>query len=149
MRVCPVSPLSGDNLISFLKFSGTKTKIAATKAELKELQSTLHTLKAAPTTASLRETVAVLEAEIQRLEAALIPIRANPTKPISAAEKAAVNAEYEKLERLLRGRRKQFKEFWGTICDGCGDMNPSDLWVSQTMITLWLILDLFSVLSAT
>lgn len=149
MRVCSISPLSGDNLISFLKFLVTKTKIAATKAELKELQSTLHTLKAAPTTASLRETVAVLEAEIQGLEAALIPIRANPTKPISAAEKAAVNAEYEKLERLLRGRRKQFKEFWGTICDGCGDMNPSDLWVSQTMITLWLMLDIFSVLSAT
>lgn len=122
--------------LTFLKLSGTKTKIVATKAELKELQSTLHTLKAAPTTASLRETVAVLEAEIRELEAALVPIRANPAKPISATEKAAVGIEYEKLERLLRGRRKQFKEFWDTICDGCRDMNPSDLWVSQIIILL-------------
>lgn len=114
---------------------GTKTKIATAKAELKELQSTLHTLKAAPTTASLRETITVLEAGIQELEAALVPIHASPIKPISAAEKAAVDAEYGKLEKLLRGRRKQFKDFWGTICDGCGDMNPSDLWVSRVMIT--------------
>lgn len=125
---------------AFLKFSDTKTKIAATKAELKVLQSTLHTLKAAPTTASLRETVAVLEAEIRGLETALVPIRTSPTKPISAAEKAAVDTDYEKLKGLLRGRRKQFNEFWGTICDGCGDMNPSDLWVSQIMITLLVLL---------
>lgn len=128
--------MPGDTCLTFLELSGTKTKIVATKAELKELQSTLHTLKAAPTTASLRETVAVLEAEIRGLEAALVPIRANPARPISAAEKAAVDIEYEKLERLLRGRRKQFKEFWGTICDGCGDMNPSDLWVSHIVILL-------------
>lgn len=114
-----------------LRLLGTKGKIAVMKAKLKELQSTLHTLKAAPTTASLRETVAVLEDGIQGLEVALVPIRASPVKPISAAEKATVDDEYVKLERLLRGRKKQFKEFWGTICDGCGDINPSDLWVSQ------------------
>lgn len=82
----------------------------------------------------------MLEAEIRGLEAALVPIRTSPTKPISAAEKAAVDTDYEKLKGLLRGRRKQFNEFWGTICDGCGDMNPSDLWVSQIMITLLVLL---------
>lgn len=136
MKVCPILLLSGGN---YLTLSDTKTKIAATKAELKVLQSALHTLKAAPTTASLRETVSILEVEIRGLEAALLPIRTSPVKPISAAEKATVDAEYEKLGRLLKGRKKQFKEFWDTICDGCGDMNPSDLWVSQTVITFLLV----------
>lgn len=124
----------------FSNILGTKTKIIVSKAELKELQSTLHTLKAAPTSTSLCEAVAALEAEIQEIEAALVPIRASPIKPVSCVEKAAVDAEHEKLGGLLRRRRKQFQEFWGTICDGCGDMSPSDLWVSQVVITLHFFL---------
>ncbi|RPB17789.1 homologous-pairing protein-like protein 2 [Morchella conica CCBAS932] len=110
------------------KITGTKLKIVKVKAELKSLQGTLNTLKAAPTVSSLCETVGVLETEIQRLESSLKPIRAGPIKSISASEKAAMDVEYVRLETLLRRRKKTFKEFWGTICDGCGDLNPSDLW---------------------
>jgi 26S proteasome regulatory subunit (ATPase 3-interacting protein) len=119
-----------------VKRLGTKLKIVKVKAELKSLQGTLNTLKAAPTVSSLCETVGVLEAEIQKLESSLKPIRAGPVKSISASEKAAMDVEYVRLETLLRRRKKTFKEFWGTICDGCGDLNPSDLWVSLIVITI-------------
>ena len=101
------------------------------RAELRSLQSTLNTLKAAPTATSLLETVASLEVEIQGLETRLKPLRASPTKLVSAEEKAAIIAEHSKLQKLYRDRKKQFREFWGTICEGCVDSNPSDLWVSD------------------
>jgi hypothetical protein len=110
---------------------GIKGEIGLLKAELKGLQSTLNTLKAAPSSASLNETVALLESEVQQLKHQLIPLRASPAKPVSVEEKAALDAEHASLQRLLRLREKQFKDFWGTICEGCDDINPNDLWVSD------------------
>lgn len=114
-----------------------KQEIGGLKAELRALHSTLNTLKAAPTTASLRETVALLEAEIQNFQVQLEPLRSSATKPVPAEEKAAISNEHTRLQKILKGRKNQFKEFWDAICDGCIDVNPSDLWVSDHAVLLF------------
>ncbi|RPA98838.1 homologous-pairing protein-like protein 2 [Choiromyces venosus 120613-1] len=111
-----------------METEAVKQEIGGLKAELRALQSTLNTLKAAPTAASLLETVALLEAEIQNLQIRLEPLRSSAVKPVSAEEKATISNEHTRLQKILKGRKNQFKEFWDTICDGCVDANPNDLW---------------------
>ncbi|KAG0132896.1 TBPIP-like protein [Tuber indicum] len=111
-----------------METEAVKQEIGGLKAELRALQSTLNTLKAAPTTASLLETVALLEAEIRNSQVRLEPLRSSAVEPVSAEEKATISAEHTRLQKILKERKKQFKEFWDAICDGCVDINPSDLW---------------------
>jgi len=113
-----------------------KQEIGGLKAELRALHSTLNTLKAAPTTASLRETVALLEAEIQDFQVQLEPLRSSAVKPVPEGEKAAISNEHTRLQKVLKGRKNQLKEFWDALCDGCVDVNPSDLWVSDHAVPL-------------
>ncbi|KAL7272100.1 hypothetical protein RUND412_005110 [Rhizina undulata] len=105
----------------------TKADNATLKSELKELQATLNSLKATPTVISLQESVALLQTEIQEIESELFPLRSGSIKPVSMEDKATVDTEYVRLERLIRVRMKQFKDFWGTICDS-NDVNPAELW---------------------
>ncbi|PUU74905.1 Tat binding protein 1-interacting protein-domain-containing protein [Tuber borchii] len=116
-----------------METEAVKQEIGGLKAELRALHSTLNTLKAAPTTASLRETVALLEAEIQNFQVQLEPLRSSAVKPVPVEEKAAISNEHTRLQKILKGRKNQFKEFWDTICDGCIDVNPSDLWAGSDL----------------
>ncbi|KAI5793777.1 Tat binding protein 1-interacting protein-domain-containing protein [Peziza echinospora] len=108
-----------------------KEEITNLKAEKKAWEAELNTLKAAPSSESLRESIKTLNKEIKQLMAHLAPLRAGTLPPVSPAEKAAIDAEFSKYETMLKSRRKMFDNFWGYISDNSGQ-NKNELWVSMS-----------------
>jgi hypothetical protein len=112
-----------------------RNETATLKAQLKETQASLNALKSTPSMASLGDSVQGLESEIWKLEAALEGLRNSKTKQVDPGKKAAAEADYRRIELALGVRQKQFKEFWGVICDSYpGDF--SALWVSYISLCL-------------
>jgi len=50
---------------------------------------------------------------------------------VDPVKRAAAEKEYAALQREYAKRRKQFKEFWGMVCEGY-DGDVKELWVSRS-----------------
>lgn len=80
--------------------------IPALKAELKNKQSVLTTIRSAPSTDTLRTAVSDLEAKKTDAEQRLMTLRSGSVKPVSDLEKDEITKEHRKW-RGIRERRKR------------------------------------------
>ena len=111
------------------QIESARAEISHLKSQKRELESELTTLRAAPTVASLRDTVAKLMEEVTVLEHQLSPLRDSGFVPISIEEKDGIDKDLAKYERMLGGRKKMFKDIWGTLCEMSENLNQKELMV--------------------
>ncbi|KAI5855395.1 Tat binding protein 1-interacting protein-domain-containing protein [Tricharina praecox] len=110
------------------EIEGIKAETAALKASIKAAHASLAALKSTPSIDALNDSIEVVEAEAAALEETLKGLRAVSETPVAdPATRAAAEKEYAFLEKEYARRRKQFREFWGMVCDGYeGDVK--ELW---------------------
>lgn len=108
-------------------------EITAFRSQKKELEAELLALQSAPTASALRQTIKELEANIAVLSVRLASLRAGTVVPVSAVEKAKVDTDFAKYAKMLKTRRKMFKELWGLVTES-GEQNKQELWVSTSLL---------------
>ncbi|KAF8250072.1 hypothetical protein K440DRAFT_640242 [Wilcoxina mikolae CBS 423.85] len=104
-----------------------RQEATALKAQFKDIQASLSSLKSTPSISSLNDSVAILDPEVRELEEALATLQAGATKPVDPVQKAAAEVEYKRIEKVYLKRQKQFKEFWAVVCD-MNEGDPAELW---------------------
>jgi len=107
-----------------------RQETTALRAQLKDIQVSLSSLKSTPSISSLNDSVSLLDPEVRELEDTLAILQASATKPVDSVEKAAAEVAYKRIEKVYLKRRKQFREFWAMVCDSI-DGDPTELWVSS------------------
>ncbi|ELR03845.1 hypothetical protein GMDG_01374 [Pseudogymnoascus destructans 20631-21] len=109
------------------QIAALRDKIPTLKSELKSASTTLSTLRSAPTTSALRESVQTLETDKEDKEGRLHVLRAGSTKPVNVEEREAVEGEWRRWKRTRDARKRAFGELEGMLLDS-GVIGKEALW---------------------
>lgn len=107
---------------------------------MKSKSIALLTLRSAPTTEGLRESVQNLQARKQESEERIRVLRSGSIKPVSKEEKEAAEKEWRRWKRAREARKRGFLDLEGMLLDS-GVMNKQELWVcisTRWDIFVWL-----------
>ena len=101
--------------------------------EVKSKNSALASIRSAPSTDVLRDTVNKLLAQKEEIEQRLRVLKSGSIKPVSSAEKQQVESEWKRWRRTREVRKRGFLELEGMLLDS-GIMKREDLWVSNRQL---------------
>lgn len=106
------------------------------KTELRSKQLALTTIRSAPSTDALRETVSKLLIQKAEMEQRLTVLKSGNVKPVDARERERIEMEHRKWRGVRERRKRAFSEVEGMILDS-GVVGRSELWVSDPMVIEW------------
>jgi 26S proteasome regulatory subunit (ATPase 3-interacting protein) len=101
--------------------------IPVLKSTLKSKTATLTTLRSAPTTEALRESILELEKQKAEMESRLHVLKSGNLKPVSKEDKERVEAEFRRWAKKSADRYRIWKEAEGTLLEA---MSREELYVS-------------------
>jgi hypothetical protein len=101
---------------------------------LKTKAAQLSTLRAAPTTSALRESVDELQDKQDEMEKRLAVLRSGSVKPISKAEREKTERDFKRWERVRKDRKAWCEEVVGMLMEG--GMGKEEIWVSFFLFSI-------------
>ncbi|KAI9740812.1 MAG: hypothetical protein M1818_004417 [Claussenomyces sp. TS43310] len=102
--------------------------LSGLRAEVKAKSALVATLRAAPTTAALRESIEELQRKRRESENRLRALREGGVKPVGEEEKQRVERNLSRWRLKREQRRKWFAEIEGLLLDA--GMGKEEIWVS-------------------